>query len=90
MAISAFMYCRNGKAGESNHKRVYRLYKEEGLELRSKTNRECLAIYVDKSIKGETVVKVLDKLFVETGLPKKIKIDNGPEFNLGLRGMGLL
>jgi len=43
-------------------------------------SRECLAIYVDKSVKGETVVKVLEKVIVEKGLPKKIKVDNGPEF----------
>lgn len=92
-----------------NHKRVYRLYREEGLNLRQKSkrkklssprviakvnatqvnqcwamdfvsdqrfdgkrlraltildifSRECLAIYVDKSIKGEMVADVLEKL----------------------------
>lgn len=110
-----------------NHKRVYRLYREEGLNLRQKSkrkklssprviekvkasqlnqcwamdfvsdqlfngkrfraltildvfSRECLDIYVDKSIKGEMVADVLEKLKESRGLPAKIKVDNGPEF----------
>ncbi|MBU7006582.1 transposase InsO family protein [Peptococcaceae bacterium DYL19] len=43
-------------------------------------SRECLAIYVDKSIKGEYVANTLSNLAQKTGLPKKIKVDNGPEF----------
>jgi putative transposase len=112
---------------EINHKRVYRLYREEGLNLRKKkTNRqksasrtpttalpnvinecwamdfvsdqlyngkrfrtlalidlcsrECLALYADKSITGEAVAGVLDSLKYTRGLPKRIKVDNGPEF----------
>lgn len=110
-----------------NHKRVYRIYCEEGLHLRKKrrkkavseprikseivlagTNeywamdfvsdqlyngkrfraltmidmysRECLSIFADQSIKGEAVVGVLNEIMVYRGLPKKIKVDNGPEF----------
>lgn len=110
-----------------NHKRVYRLYKAEGLNLRSQSkrkkisaprvpakgmavavnecwamdfvsdqlyngkrfraltlidtySRECMAIHVDKAIKGETVAAVLEELKGSKGLPKKIKVDNGPEF----------
>ena len=110
-----------------NIKRVYRLYKLEGLNLRNKSRRktvsqarvpnpvaatrmnecwamdfvsdklyngkkfrsltlidtytrECLAIYPEKSIKGEQVAVVLDNLKVTRGLPKRIKVDNGPEF----------
>jgi len=43
-------------------------------------SRECLAIHVDKSIKGEMVADVLGKLKESRGLPAKIKVDNGPEF----------
>lgn len=43
-------------------------------------SRECLAIYADKVIKGEMVVDVLEKVKATRGLPKKIKVDNGPEF----------
>lgn len=110
-----------------NHKRVYRLYKEEGLNLRTKTKRkrvsetrapeknqptrinevwamdfvsdqlfngkriraltlidtytrQCLAIHVDTSIKGEAVAELLGIIVSEKGSPKKIKVDNGPEF----------
>ena len=110
-----------------NAKRVYRLYKEEGLNLRNKSkrkkvsqsrvpapvsvsqlnecwamdfvsdqlyngkkfrsltlidlySRECLAIYPDQSIKGEAVANVLEDLKATRGLPKRIKVDNGPEF----------
>lgn len=110
-----------------NHKRVYRLYREEGLNLRGKSkrkkisaprivdknaptrlnecwamdfvsdqlyngkrfrvltlidtySRECLATFVEKSIKGEHVADVLDEVKKLVGLPAKIKVDNGPEF----------
>lgn len=43
-------------------------------------SRECLDIYADKAIKGETVTEVLDKLKIGRGLPQRIKVDNGPEF----------
>jgi len=43
-------------------------------------SRECLDIHVDKSIKGEMVAEVLEKLKESRGLPFKIKVDNGPEF----------
>jgi putative transposase len=110
-----------------NHKRVYRIYRQEGLNLRKKApqkrisasrtpekgtakeinecwsmdfvsdqlyngkrfraltvldtySRECLDIYADKAIKGEQVTYVLDRLKESRGLPKRIKVDNGPEF----------
>ena len=112
---------------EINHKRVYRLYREDGLNLRKKTHkrqkctyrtpisdmpgklnecwamdfvsdqlyngkrfrtltlidlfsRECLALHTDKRITGEAVANVLDGLKYTRGLPKRIKVDNGPEF----------
>jgi len=43
-------------------------------------SRECLDIYANKSIKGETVKEVLDSLKGIGELPKRIKADNGPEF----------
>ena len=42
--------------------------------------RECLAIDVNKSIKGEDVVEVLRYLFAVRGEPDHIRSDNGPEF----------
>ncbi len=110
-----------------NVKRVYRLYREEGLSLRMKRprrnkaaqlrqpkqlahaineiwsmdfvadalfdgrklrmltvvdlfTRECLAIDVGQSLKGEDVVRVLTTITHERGLPRSIKSDNGSEF----------
>jgi putative transposase len=112
---------------EINHKRVYRIYCEEGLNLRSKRprrhvsaahrnkvpaaagvneswsmdfvtdslfngrrfrsltvvdnySRECLAIEVGQNIRGEDVTGTMDRLREVRGIPKSIKMDNGPEF----------
>jgi putative transposase len=43
-------------------------------------SRESLAIYVDKSIKGEQVCEALEEIKAARGLPRRIKVDNGPEF----------
>ncbi len=42
--------------------------------------RECLAIDVGQSLKGEDVVNSLNRICAERGLPKTIKTDNGSEF----------
>jgi putative transposase len=42
--------------------------------------RECLAIEVDTSLPGRRVVQLLDQLVVWHGAPKRITLDNGPEF----------
>lgn len=108
-----------------NHKRIYRVYREERLQVRSRRRkrvarwrgerleapkgsnqvwamdfmsdqladgrrlrvlpiidvhtRECLAIEVDTSLTGERVARTLDRL-QSRGWPKKIVVDNGPEF----------
>jgi putative transposase len=109
-----------------NHKRLYRLYRHEGLMVRRRKrkriavtarqpmpvpaspnerwsmdfmrdtldsgrpfrtfnvvdefSRECLAIEVDTSLPGPRVVRVLDRIAANRGLPKMILIDNGAEF----------
>ena len=110
-----------------NHKRVYRLYCEEGLHLRSKRpkrrisaahranrpeakrineswsmdfvsdnlfngrrirsltvvdnfSRECLGIWVDQSIRSEDVVKFMQRISFQRGIPERVFLDNGPEF----------
>ena len=110
-----------------NHKRVYRLYREDGFQMRPRKprrhvtacrrmerevameqndgwsmdfmsdelfdgrrirlltivdnfSRESLAIEVDQRIGGQRVVEVLMQLGKERGLPKTIRVDNGPEF----------
>jgi putative transposase len=42
--------------------------------------RECLAIEVDFALPSARVVRVLDKLIWEYGLPESLRVDNGPEF----------
>ena len=113
---------------KDNHKRVYRLYCQEGLNLRSKRprrnrasahrlerisfstihqcwsmdfvadqlfdgrkiraltvvdnySRQCLAIHVGQSLKGEDVVAVMERLKTEfKSVPERIQVDNGSEF----------
>src|SRR5882672_11612385 len=43
-------------------------------------SRECVAIEVDISLGGERVVRVLERLNEQRGLPERIVMDNGPEF----------
>ena len=108
-----------------NHKRVYRLYCEEGLAVRRRRrkrtaqgrlpvrapdrlndhwgadfmhdtlisgrrfrclnvvdafNREGLASEVDTSLPAVRVVQVLDEIALGRGYPKRMTLDNGPEF----------
>ena len=110
-----------------NHKRVYRLYRQESLGIRRKRprrrvacarrelrptalmrndcwsmdfvsdqlfderrlkvlvivenhTRECLALDADSKIRGIDVVTTLERITREHGFPKRIKVDNGPEF----------
>jgi putative transposase len=108
-----------------NHKRLYRLYRSEGLAVRRKKrkrltrerrpmppperlnerwsmdfmhdrfglgrkfrtfnlvdefSRECPAIEVDTSIRAARVIRVLDRVADERGLPDEILVDNGTEF----------
>ncbi len=43
-------------------------------------SRECLAIEVDTSLPGQRVVRVLEQLATRHGLPRRLVMDNGPEF----------
>jgi putative transposase len=43
--------------------------------------RECLAIEVDRSLPGQRVVRVLERLLATVGRPTTIVMDNGPEFS---------
>jgi putative transposase len=42
--------------------------------------RQCLAMEVDTSLNGVRVTRVLDRLVARHGHPKRIVMDNGPEF----------
>ncbi len=52
--------------------------------------RECLVVQADQSIKGEDVVKIMDRLIILHGISKRIQTDNGSEFiELGPAGRAL-
>lgn len=42
--------------------------------------RECPAVEVDTSLPGARVIRVLERLACTRGLPKEVRVDNGPEF----------
>jgi len=42
--------------------------------------RESLAIEVDRSLPGQRVIRVLEQVSQERGLPERLLMDNGPEF----------
>jgi putative transposase len=57
----------------------------DGRRLRALTivdnyTREALAIEVGQSLKGEDVVRTLDRIRADRGVPGAIKVDNGSEF----------
>ena len=43
-------------------------------------NREALQIEIDTSITGRRLIRVLDRLRQQRGLPDVLRVDNGPEF----------
>jgi putative transposase len=50
------------------------------LTLIDQYTRECPAIEIDTSLPGLRVIRVLERLAHERGLPEEITCDNGPEF----------
>jgi len=50
-------------------------------------NRECLKIEIDTSLPSARVIRVLDELVELRGVPRRLRLDNGPEFiSAALRG----
>jgi len=43
-------------------------------------NREALAVEIDTSLPAERVIRVLNQVICWRGKPKRIRLDNGPEF----------
>ena len=43
-------------------------------------NRECLNLTLDTSINSKRVIRELDKLIAWRGMPRRIRVDNGPEY----------
>jgi putative transposase len=50
------------------------------LTLVDNMSRESAAIEVDRSLTGQRVVAVLERLAAQHGLPQILQVDNGPEF----------
>ena len=50
------------------------------LNLNDSFTRQCLAQEVDTSLTGVRVVRVLERVAKQQGLPTVIRVDNGPEF----------
>ncbi len=49
------------------------------LNVMDEGTRECLAIEVDTSLPAPRLVRVMEQLKGDRGLPKQIRVDNGPE-----------
>jgi putative transposase len=43
-------------------------------------NRECLSVEIETSIPTKRVIRILERIREFRGLPKEIRIDNGPEY----------
>ena len=43
-------------------------------------NREALAIEIDTSLPAQRIIRVLEQVIAWRGKPKRIRVDNGPEF----------
>ncbi len=53
------------------------------LNIIDKSTRKCIVIEVDTSLPAEPVIRVLECLKIERGLPKQLRVDNGPELISG-------
>ena len=63
-----------------NHKKLFRLYQEEGLAVNDDCTRENLCLIADFSFTGERVARELSALIRLYGRPDCIVSDNGTEF----------
>jgi putative transposase len=51
---------------------------------------ECLAIESEQRLKGEDVVRVLNRIKLQRGVPKMLYCDNGSEFSSQAMDLGLI
>ena len=61
------------------HDTLYCGKRFRSLNVLDASTRECLAIEIDTSIPAGRVIRTLEQLKVERGLPRQIRVDNGPE-----------
>lgn len=62
------------------HDRTHDGRKFRTLNIIDEFTRECLAIKVNRNINSRDVIDALSDLFLQKGIPKFIRSDNGPEF----------
>lgn len=65
------------------HDTLYSGKRFRTLNIIDEGTRECLAIEVDTSLPAGRVIRVMEQLKEERGLPKQIRLDNGPELIAG-------
>ncbi len=63
-----------------NHKRVERIWRQEGLRVPNEYTRESVAIVVARRIRSDDVLHCLAVLFAQHGAPEHLRSDNRPEF----------
>lgn len=66
------------------HDTLYCGKKFRTLNVIDESTRECLAIEVDSSLPAQRVVRVMEQLKEQRGLPNQIRLDNGPELVAGV------
>lgn len=62
------------------HDRTHDSRKFRTLNIIDEYTRECLAIRVKRRLNSQDVIDALSDLFLQKGIPKFIRSDNGPEF----------
>ena len=65
------------------HDTLYSGKRFRTLNVLDEVTRECLAIETDTSLPAERVIRVLERLKTERGLPHQLRVDNGPELISG-------
>ena len=73
------MYPNRQWALDFMHDTLYCGKRFRTLNIIDEGTRECLAIEVDSSLPAGRVVRTLERLKAERGLPDQIRVDNGPE-----------
>lgn len=61
------------------HDRLYCGKRFRNINIIDEETGECLAIEVDISLQAERIIRVLERLKIDRGLRKQIRVDNGAE-----------
>lgn len=69
------VWCYDFLYVQTEHKEMLKIF-----AVLDEYSRECLGIFVDRSIKSDGVKKVLEQIVAQRGRPDYVRSDNGPEF----------